>query len=95
MVELIINSTNLEGEIYMCLGIPFKILEIHDKTALGEMNGARSNIRIDLLPQVKLGDYVMVHAGFGIEILKDVEAREALADIKEIQELEGSSSEVK
>ena len=71
----------------MCLGIPLKIIEINGMEAIGEMNSVKNKIRIDLLPKLKLGDYVMVHAGFGIEIIKDDLARETIETLMELQEV--------
>jgi hydrogenase expression/formation protein HypC len=70
----------------MCLGIPLKIVVIEGKEALGEMNGVKKKIRVDLLPQVKVGDYVMVHAGFALEIMDDDTAKDTLEAILELDE---------
>jgi len=69
----------------MCLGIPLKIIEINGMEAIGEMNGVKNKIRIDLLPKVKLNDYVMVHAGFGIEIINDTLAKETIETLMELE----------
>ena len=69
----------------MCLGIPLKIIEINGMEAIGEMNGVKNKMRIDLLPKVKLNDYVMVHAGFGIEIINDALAKETIETLMELE----------
>ena len=69
----------------MCLGIPLKIIEINGMEAIGEMNGVKNKMRIDLLPNVKLNDYVMVHAGFGIEIINDALAKETIETLMELE----------
>ena len=69
----------------MCLGIPLKIIEINGMEAIGEMNGVKNKMRIDLLPKVKLNDYVMVHAGFGIEIINDTLAKETIETLMELE----------
>ena len=69
----------------MCLGIPLKIIEINGMEAIGEMNGVKNKIRTDLLPKVKLNDYVMVHAGFGIEIINDTLAKETIETLMELE----------
>jgi len=71
----------------MCLGIPLKIIEINGMEAIGEMNNVKNKLRIDLLPKIKLGDYVMVHAGFGIEIIDDTLAKETIETLMELEEL--------
>lgn len=67
----------------MCLAVPLKIIEMNDKIALGEVDGVRRELRLDLVPKAKLGDYVMVHAGFAIEILSPERAEENLSAIME------------
>jgi len=71
----------------MCLGIPLKVIEINGMEAIGEMNGVKNKIRVDLLPKLKLGGYVMVHAGFGIEIVDDTLARETIETLMEIEDI--------
>ena len=71
----------------MCLGIPLKIIEINGMEAMGELNGVKTQIRIDLLPKLKLGDYVMVHAGFGIEIIDEVLAKETIETFIELEDI--------
>jgi hydrogenase expression/formation protein HypC len=70
----------------MCLGIPLKIIEIDGKTALGEMNGIKKKVRIDLLADIKLGDYVMVHAGFALEKIEKEHAEDTMEAILELDE---------
>lgn len=65
----------------MCVGIPLKILEIKDKEALGEINGVKRRIRIDFLPSLKIGDYVMTHAGFALDLIKEEDAEEIMEAI--------------
>jgi len=69
----------------MCLGIPLKLIEVNDAEAIGELNGIKRKIRIDLVKGVKAGDYVMVHAGFAIEIMKEEQAKEAIEILKELE----------
>lgn len=69
----------------MCLGIPLKIIEINDSDAVGELNGIKRKIRIDLVKNVNVGDFVMVHAGFAIEIMKEEQAKEAIEILKELE----------
>jgi hydrogenase expression/formation protein HypC len=63
----------------MCLGIPSKIISIKDSSAIIDVYGARRNISTMLLEdQVKIGDYVLVHAGFAIQKLLEDDAKETL-----------------
>ena len=71
----------------MCLAIPLQLIEINGNTAVGEALGMRREIRVDFIPEPKLGDYVIVHAGFAIErlpegqALEDLEAWEEMRDV--------------
>ena len=63
----------------MCLAIPLKIVEIDGKNGVGEVEGLRRSMRLDLIKEPKVGEYVMVHAGFAIERLPEAQA---VADIE-------------
>jgi hydrogenase expression/formation protein HypC len=61
----------------MCLAIPGKVKKIfNDHTADIEIGGVVKNASIDLLPQVAVGDYVLLHAGFVIEVIDQKKALE-------------------
>jgi hydrogenase expression/formation protein HypC len=62
----------------MCLAIPLQLVEINDKTAVGEAMGMRREIRVDFIDRPQIGDYVIVHAGFAIERLPEQQALEDL-----------------
>lgn len=68
----------------MCLAIPGKILKIHkDKSADVDFGGIVRSAQLDLMPSVKAGDYVIVHAGFAIQKLMKKDAKETLKILKE------------
>ena len=67
----------------MCLAVPLKIVSVDGKHAVAEAEGLTQTLRVDFLPDLKPGDYVMVHAGFAIEKLTEQQARENLACIQE------------
>lgn len=67
----------------MCLAVPLKILSIDGKTAVGEASGLTQKVRVDFIPDLAVGDHVMVHAGFAIEKLTQRQAEENLACIEE------------
>ena len=60
----------------MCLAVPARIVELTDDRAVVDALGNRYNIRTTLIPHVKLGDIVLVHAGFAIATVDETEARE-------------------
>ena len=57
----------------MCLAVPLKIIEVNGKTAVAEAMGVSREIRVDFIPEPKLGDYVIVHAGFDIAAWEELE----------------------
>ncbi len=67
----------------MCLAVPLKIQTIDGKRAVGEAGGLSQTVRVDFLPELMPGDYVMVHAGFAIQKLTEEQAKENLAAIRE------------
>ncbi len=68
----------------MCLAVPAKILEIIGDKAIADFGGVKREIMVNLLANVKVGDYVIVHTGYAIETLDEVEALETLRLWKEI-----------
>lgn len=68
----------------MCLAIPGKVKTITDKTATVDFGGVSKSIRVDLLPNIKPDDYVLVHAGFGIGILNEEDAKKTIEAWQEI-----------
>ncbi|HBD87005.1 MAG TPA: HypC/HybG/HupF family hydrogenase formation chaperone [Clostridiales bacterium] len=64
----------------MCLAVPLKIVEIDGVNAVGEIEGLRRKMRLDFIKEPKIGEYVVVHAGFAIERLSIEEARLNIAE---------------
>jgi hydrogenase expression/formation protein HypC len=76
----------------MCLAVPGKIIEIdrnneHATIEYGEGTIRKANIT---LVKAKIGDYVLVHAGFAIEVLNEKEAQETLKLFREMLSMEGN-----
>ncbi|MGB9856982.1 MAG: HypC/HybG/HupF family hydrogenase formation chaperone [Dictyoglomaceae bacterium] len=70
----------------MCLGVPLKVVEIKDENiALADMGGSTIEISTIFTPEVKVGDYVLVHAGFSISILTEEEAKDIFSILEEIE----------
>lgn len=68
----------------MCLAVPTRILEVEGQEAEAEIGGVRRRISVALTPEVRPGEYVLVHAGFAISVLDEEEARESLELFKEL-----------
>jgi hydrogenase expression/formation protein HypC len=67
----------------MCIAVPAKICSINGTNAEIEYCGIKKNIDITLLPDAKKGDYVIVHAGFAIQIIDKDEAAITLDELKD------------
>ena len=69
----------------MCLAVPMRLAEITDaENGVAEAQGVRYRVNLSLLEGVKAGDYVIVHAGFAIEVLDQDEAVQRLAMFAEL-----------
>jgi hydrogenase expression/formation protein HypC len=69
----------------MCLAVPAKITQI-DESGQGSVSylGSEVKANFSLVPQARLGDWVIVHAGFAISVMDEAEARETLQLFKEM-----------
>jgi hydrogenase expression/formation protein HypC len=70
----------------MCLAVPMKVIELDLPIATVEVEGVRREVRADFLPDLALGDYVLVHAGIAIERVDPDEAEETLRLMQEISD---------
>ncbi|MBM6756170.1 HypC/HybG/HupF family hydrogenase formation chaperone [Collinsella tanakaei] len=72
----------------MCLAVPGKLLSIEaDGSAVVDMLGARREVSLRLVPDAQIGDYVLVHAGFGIQVIDPAEAEETIRIVRELDDL--------
>lgn len=71
----------------MCLAVPMKVISKNKTSGVAEMSGVKREINFMMLPEAKIGDYVIVHAGFAIQRLNEAEAHKTLELFKEIAEL--------
>ena len=67
----------------MCLAVPAKVLEIEGRKAIVDIGGVSTPVDISLLENVQPGNYLIVHAGFGIQVMDEEEARETLDLMRE------------
>ena len=59
----------------MCLAFPAKIISIKDSLATVERSGVKRDASLMLLPNAKIGDYVLIHAGFAIQVVDEEETK--------------------
>ncbi|GAB4306351.1 MAG: HypC/HybG/HupF family hydrogenase formation chaperone [Methanobacteriaceae archaeon] len=62
----------------MCIAAPAQVIEIKDNVATVDFGGVRQQAKLDLVEDVKIGKYVLVHSGYAIEVLSDQAAKESL-----------------
>ena len=78
----------------MCLAIPARIVKLEDDRAIVDAMGNQFHARTTLLPKVKLGDLVLVHAGFAISMIDEDEARKTWQLIEEIDQFNDTQNKV-
>lgn len=73
----------------MCIAAPAQVVEINreDNWLYADFGGARQQAKLDLLPDVEVGDYVLIHAGYAIEKLTEEAAKESLDAWEELLDI--------
>jgi len=72
----------------MCLAIPMKVITVSGNEAVAEVGGAEYQANLTILPDIKIGEYIIVHAGFAIERLDEESALETLQIWQDIAEFD-------
>ncbi len=67
----------------MCIAVPMKVVEIKDNYAICEYECVRKTARIDLMKDIKVGDYVLIHVGFVIQKINEKDAQTTLNFLKQ------------
>lgn len=70
----------------MCLAIPVRIVELDADNAVVDAMGTRFRAKTTLLPEIKVGNLVLVHAGFAISVIDEEEAEKTWDLVKQINE---------
>lgn len=71
----------------MCLAVPGQITSIEDDAAAINMLGVTQRVSLRLTPEAQVGDYVLVHAGFAIQIIDAQEAEDTIELLRELDEI--------
>lgn len=77
-----------EGGFIMCLAVPGKVLSLDGFIGVIEIGSMKREVFMHLIPEVKVGQYVLVHAGCAIETIDEEEAAKTLELIKELSDNE-------
>jgi len=72
----------------MCLAVPVKVVSIQGNQAEVEISGVRRQVSIILTPEAKVGDYVLLHTGYAINVINEAEAKETLRILEEMARLD-------
>ena len=72
----------------MCLAVPLKIVELNtDKTsAVAERDGVRRTVNVSFIREPRIGEYVIVHAGFAIERIAQKQAEDVMSSYRELMD---------
>jgi len=76
----------------MCLAIPARIIELDKDLAVVDAMGNRWKAKTTLLPEAKIGDLVLIHAGFAISLVDEEEAKETWDLIEQISEFQDTDN---
>ena len=71
----------------MCLAIPALIKSIDGQQAQADIDGVTRQVSLQLTPEARVGDYVLLHTGYAIGIIDPAEAEETLKLLREISEI--------
>ncbi|MEA1977014.1 MAG: HypC/HybG/HupF family hydrogenase formation chaperone [Chloroflexota bacterium] len=76
----------------MCLGVPGKVSEIYEANGLKmgkvDFGGVKREVCLEYVPEVEIGEYVIVHVGFAINQMSEEEAEETLDLLRQIINIE-------
>lgn len=84
----------------MCLAVPAKLISIDEtndmfRTGIADFSGVRREINLAYVPEAAVGDYVLVHVGFAINLMDEAEALKTLEELREIAaELDAGDDEI-
>jgi hydrogenase expression/formation protein HypC len=70
----------------MCLAIPALVKSIDGQQAVADIEGVTRDISLQLTPEAKVGDYVLLHTGYAISVIDAAEAEETLELLREMAE---------
>lgn len=68
----------------MCLAVPVQVVAINGDEAEVDAGGVRRRVSIALTPEVRVGQYVLLHTGYAINIIDETEAKETLKLLEEM-----------
>ena len=79
----------------MCLAVPVQVVSMEGNEADVEIGGVKRKVSIMLTPEVRVGDYVLLHTGYAISVIDEAEAKETLKLFTEIIALGDADDDAK
>lgn len=74
----------------MCVGVPAKVIEKHEYTALVDVMGSQTTVGIIFIPEVEVGDFVIVHAGQAMSIVDEEYAKVSVEEWRKLVDARNS-----
>ena len=72
----------------MCLAVPAQLVSVADMIGTITVTGVERSCSLALVPEAKVGDWVLVHAGFAVQIVDEEEAKATMEAFRELEALE-------
>ena len=79
----------------MCLAVPVQVVSIQGNEAEVEIGGVRRRVSIYLTPEAKVGDYVLLHTGYALNVIDETEAQETLKLLMEMVVYDENADKIK
>jgi hydrogenase expression/formation protein HypC len=76
----------------MCVGVPAKVIEKMEYSAVVDVMGSKTTVGIIFVPEVELGDFVIVHAGQAMSIVDETYARQSVDEWRKIVDARNSET---
>jgi hydrogenase expression/formation protein HypC len=76
----------------MCVGVPAKVIEKMEYSAVVDVMGSKTTVGIIFVPEVVLGDFVIVHAGQAMSIVDETYARQSVEEWRKIVDARNSET---
>ena len=73
----------------MCLAVPGQLITKEGETGVVELGGVRRTVGLQLVPETKPGDWVLLHAGFAIQVIDEQEAKTTISLLEEFFQAQG------
>lgn len=76
----------------MCVGVPAKVIEKHEYSAVVDVMGSQTTVGIIFVPEVEIGQYVIVHAGQAMSIVDEEYAKVSLEEWRKLIDARNSKT---